>query len=130
MKGLAAYKESQFLADWKDQGSGFLGHVEQRVLLPGVFVGDVFNEQQNQHVVLVLGGVHAPAKFVAAFPERAVELGLLDGHGSECLGFLALRYTGFACRYEPVLTGVVEHQHLHHRGHGVVVPLGGLAGGP
>ena len=56
------------------------GHVDQRVRLPGILVGDVFDEQQDQHIVLVLGGIHAAAQFVAAFPEGAVKFGFLDGH--------------------------------------------------
>ena len=39
-----------------------LGHIEHGILLAGVFVGDVFHEQQDQDVVLVLGGVHAAAE--------------------------------------------------------------------
>lgn len=34
-----------------------------------VLVGDVFNEQQDQNVVLVLTGIHATAQFVAGCPE-------------------------------------------------------------
>ena len=60
--------------------SAALGHVEQGILLAGVFVGDVFDEQENEDVILVLRGVHAPAQLVAAFPERAVKFGFLDGH--------------------------------------------------
>ena len=57
-----------------------LGHVEQGVLLAGVLVGDVFHEQQDEDVVLVLRGVHAAPQLVAAFPEGAVKFGFLDGH--------------------------------------------------
>ena len=46
----------------------------------GVFVGDVFDEQQNQHIVLVLRGIHAAAQFVAAFPEGVIEFRFLYGH--------------------------------------------------
>ena len=42
-----------------------LGHVDQRIGIPGVFVGDVFDEQQHEDVVLVLAGIHAAAEFVA-----------------------------------------------------------------
>jgi hypothetical protein len=34
------------------------GDFDQRVGLAGVFVGHVFDEEQDQHVVLVLRGVH------------------------------------------------------------------------
>ena len=61
-----------------------LGHVEQVVLLAGGLVGDVFHEQQDEDVVLVLRGVHAAAQLVAAFPEGAVEFGFLEGHRPSC----------------------------------------------
>ena len=48
--------------------------------LPGVLVGDVLDEEQDEDVVLVLRGVHAAAQLVAACPEGAVEFGFLDGH--------------------------------------------------
>ena len=41
---------------------------------------DVFDEKQNQDVVLVLRGVHTAAQLIAAGPERAIELGFLNGH--------------------------------------------------
>ena len=47
-------------------------HFNQRIGLTGVFVGDIFDEQQNQHIVLVLRGVHAAAQFVTAFPEGVI----------------------------------------------------------
>jgi hypothetical protein len=37
------------------------------------FVTDVFDEQRDEDVVLVLAGSHAAAQFVATGPERAVE---------------------------------------------------------
>jgi len=60
--------------------SAALGHVEEGILLAGIFVGDVFNEEENEDVILVLRGVHAPAQLVATFPQRAVKFGFLDGH--------------------------------------------------
>src|SRR5690606_8636978 len=45
-----------------------------------VFVRDVLDEQHEQHVVLVLGGVHAAAQGVAAGPDGGIEFGFLDGH--------------------------------------------------
>ena len=51
--------------------------VEQRVLRT---VRDVLHEQQDEDVVLVLRCVHAAAELVAALPQCAVELGLLDRH--------------------------------------------------
>jgi hypothetical protein len=43
-----------------------LGNLDRREGLAGVLVADVFDEQQHQHVVLVLAGIHAAAQFVAA----------------------------------------------------------------
>lgn len=57
-------------------------HLDQRVAAAGVFVGDVFDEQQYQHVVLVLAGVHAAAQLVAGGPKGGIEFGFLDGHGA------------------------------------------------
>ena len=34
-----------------------------------VFVGDVFDEQHEQDVVLVLAGIHAAAQFIARGPK-------------------------------------------------------------
>ncbi len=58
------------------------------VALTGVLVADVLHEQQEQHIVLVLTGVHAAAKLVPAGPKGGVELGFLDRHvgvGKKCL---------------------------------------------
>ena len=51
------------------------------VFLPGVFVADVFQEQEDEHVILVLGGIHAAPEFVTGLPEGGVEFGFLEGHG-------------------------------------------------
>jgi len=48
--------------------------------LARVAVRDVFDEEEDEDVVLVLGGVHPAAELVAARPEGGVELGFLDGH--------------------------------------------------
>jgi hypothetical protein len=45
-----------------------------------VLVADVLDEEQDEDVVLVLAGIHAAAKLVAAGPERGIELGFLEGH--------------------------------------------------
>ena len=58
-----------------------LGHHDDRIRPAGVPVRDVLHEEQGQDVVLVLRGVHAAPKLVAALPERGVELGLLQRHG-------------------------------------------------
>jgi hypothetical protein len=70
------------ILDWRNQRhhvgkSATNGHVEERIFLTGVFVGDVFDEEKD---VLVLRGIHAATQFIAAFPEGAVEFGFLDGH--------------------------------------------------
>ena len=57
-----------------------LGHHDDRIRPAGVPVRDVLHEEQGQHVVLVLRGVHAAPKLVAALPERGVELGFLQSH--------------------------------------------------
>ena len=41
---------------------------DRRILHAGVFVADVFDEEQDENVVLVLAGIHATAKFIAACP--------------------------------------------------------------
>ena len=43
-------------------------------------VADVLDEEDDQHIVLVLACVHAAAQFVARLPELCVQLGFLDGH--------------------------------------------------
>ncbi len=57
-----------------------LGDFDQRVGLTGVFVGDVFDEEQDEDIILVLRGVHPPTEFVAAFPERTIQFTFLDCH--------------------------------------------------
>ena len=56
------------------------GNRDRGVGLAGVFVADVFHEQQDEDVVLVLAGIHAAAQFVAAGPEGGIEFGFLEGH--------------------------------------------------
>ncbi len=46
--------------------AGALRDGDRRVGLAGVFVADVFDEQQDEDVVLVLAGIHAAAQLVAA----------------------------------------------------------------
>ena len=53
---------------------------DRGVGLARVLVADVLDEEQDEDVVLVLTGVHAAAQFVAAGPERGIELGFLEGH--------------------------------------------------
>ena len=51
------------------------GYMDQGIGVPGVFVGDVFDEKQGEHKVLVLGCIHPAAQLVAALPEGGVEFG-------------------------------------------------------
>jgi hypothetical protein len=60
--------------------AGTLGDRDRREGHAGVFVADVFDEQQDQHVVLVLAGIHAASEFIATGPKGAVEFGLFEGH--------------------------------------------------
>ena len=48
-------------------------NLDQRIGLAGISVRDVFDEEQDEDVILVLRSVHPAAQFVAAFPEGAVE---------------------------------------------------------
>jgi hypothetical protein len=52
----------------------------RKVVAVGVFVGDVLYEQHEQHIVLVLTGVHAAAQLIARGPEGGIEVGFFDGH--------------------------------------------------
>ena len=45
------------------------GHWWGEVIRVTVFVGDVFDEQHEEDVILVLGSIHAAAQFVARGPE-------------------------------------------------------------
>ena len=56
------------------------GNYDWRIGYVGVFVADIFDKQQHQHIVLVLTGIHAPAQFIATRPYRAVQTGFLDRH--------------------------------------------------
>ena len=56
------------------------GHVQQHVLLARVLVGDIFNKQLHQDIILVLGGVHAAPQLIAAFPQGAVQFRFFQGH--------------------------------------------------
>lgn len=56
------------------------GDIHEGIRLSRVLVRDVFHEQQHEHVVLILRGIHPAAQFVAALPEGGVEFGFLEGH--------------------------------------------------
>ena len=67
--------------------AGACGHVEGGKG-PGIgkLVRYVFDEQHEQHIVLVQAGIHAAAKGVAACPEGRVYFRFLDGHDSLSIG--------------------------------------------
>jgi len=50
-------------------------HIDQRMRVARIFVRDVFDEQQHQHVILVLAGVHAATQFIARLPQGGIEFG-------------------------------------------------------
>ena len=50
----------------------------------GIFVADVFDEQKDEDIVLVLAGIHAATQFVAALPERGVEFRFFQRHTLLC----------------------------------------------
>jgi hypothetical protein len=55
-----------------ETGAGRNGDFGKRLVL--VLVTDVLDEQQHQHVILVLAGVHAAAQFVATGPKLGIEV--------------------------------------------------------
>ena len=48
----------------------------------GKLVRHIFDEQHEQHIVLVQTGIHAAAKGIAACPEGRIYFRFLDGHAS------------------------------------------------
>ena len=61
------------------------GHWWREVIRVAVLVGDVFDEQHEQDVVLVLAGIHPTAQLVARRPEGGVKVGFLDSHEQSLL---------------------------------------------
>lgn len=51
-----------------------------RIRHASIFVADVFDEQQHQHIILVLAGVHAIPQIIARLPKRRVKFGLFECH--------------------------------------------------
>ncbi len=66
-----------------EAGPGRDHHRRLEVLAVAVFVGDVFDEEQEEDVVLVLAGIHAAAQRVAGGPDGGVEVGFLERHRGE-----------------------------------------------
>ena len=60
--------------------TGTFGDGYRRIRDARVLVGDVFDEQQDENVVLILASVHAAAQFVTGGPKGGIEFGFLDGH--------------------------------------------------
>jgi hypothetical protein len=50
-----------------------------------VLVGDIFDEQHKQDVVLVLACIHAAAQLIARSPDRGIEIGFFDCHEKKSL---------------------------------------------
>jgi len=46
----------------------------------GIFIADIFDEQQHENIILILTGIHAAAKFITTGPEGGVKLGFFDSH--------------------------------------------------
>ena len=45
-----------------------------------IFIRDIFDEQQDENVILVLAGIHASAQFIATGPKRGIKFGFFQGH--------------------------------------------------
>lgn len=63
-------------------------HSDWRVGDTCVLVTDIFDEEERQHVILLLARIHAATEFVAAGPKRAVEFGFFQGHRQPLLAML------------------------------------------
>lgn len=92
MFGVALQPDHVFEAGAFGDGDGGVGDV-------GVFVADVFDEEEDEDVVLILAGVHAAAEFVATGPKGAVESGFLERHCSvvpevQAPGMIILSHSG------------------------------------
>jgi len=45
------------------------GNFYERIFLAFIPVGNIFHEQQNQHIIFVLGSIHAATQFIATLPQ-------------------------------------------------------------
>jgi len=82
-------KASKAVAITQNSGEHALGEVlvpqaDWQLGDPLLVLGNVFDEQHEQDVVLILAGVHAATKFIAGGPKGRIEVGFLDGHGGSC----------------------------------------------
>jgi len=53
-------------------------HRRDEIGARGILVADVFDEQHEQHIILVLAGIHAAAQLIARGPDGAVQVGFFD----------------------------------------------------
>jgi hypothetical protein len=60
--------------------AGAFRNDQRCIFIARVLVADVLDEQHEEHVVLVLGRLHATAQLVARGPEGGIQVGFLDGH--------------------------------------------------
>ena len=54
--------------------------VGMRIFLAFIPVGDIFHEQQNQHIIFILGSIHAATQFIATFPQGRIEFTFFNCH--------------------------------------------------
>jgi len=54
--------------------------LDRSVRNTSILVADVFDEQKDQHIVLVLAGIHTATKLVAGLPKRGIEFGFFESH--------------------------------------------------
>ena len=59
-------------------------------------IGNVLEEDEAEHDVLVLGGVHVPAELVGGSPELLLEAEICPVARSPSFGFLLLRHASVA----------------------------------
>lgn len=86
-RGKGGQRDVDLLADVRLVAKGLevlegasLGNRDGSVFHSRIAVGNVLDEHKGQHVVLVLAGVHAPAKLIAEPVEGAVQIVLPDGY--------------------------------------------------
>jgi hypothetical protein len=51
---------------------------------PRVFIADVFDEKDDQHIILVLAGIHAATQHIAGLPEEECSSDFFSAMGSDC----------------------------------------------
>jgi hypothetical protein len=57
---------------------------------------DILDKKQDEHIVLIMAGIHAAAQFVTALPERGVEFRFFEGHGLSQLLLTSIEIYGTA----------------------------------